>query len=300
MKVNFKLLFFSFILAIIIFLSVSSVSQASNSCTSTLYMLSSEQEAQMLSSVIKTDDGKCIVIDGGWTYDAEKLISVIKHCGGTVDAWLITHADPDHIGALYEIMSGRYKINISAIYCSLANNEWYNEKTPDTAYFVKQFKERLKKYNVKDTRKNDLIYVGSAKIYVLNDRYDMDDAVNNSSIVYKIFIGDLSILYLGDLAFNGGKKLLAETPPYLLSSDIVQMSHHGQSGVGEDVYKAINPKIALWSTPQWLWTNQNGTGQFTTLKTRQWMSRLKCKNYVTADGDIILPLNNIFKERWVK
>lgn len=300
MKVNFKLLFFSFILAIIIFLSVSSVSQASNSCTSTLYMLSSEQEAQMLSSVIKTDDGKCIVIDGGWTYDAEKLISVIKHCGGTVDAWLITHADPDHIGALYEIMSGRYKINISAIYCSLANNEWYNEKTPDTAYFVKQFKERLKKYNVKDTRKNDLIYVGSAKIYVLNDRYDMDDAVNNSSIVYKIFIGDLSILYLGDLAFNGGKKLLAETPPYLLSSDIVQMSHHGQSGVGEDVYKAINPKIALWPTPRWLWTNQDGTGQFTTLKTRQWMSRLKCKNYVTADGDIILPLNNIFKERWVK
>lgn len=300
MKVNFKLLFFSFILAIIIFLSVSSVSQASNSCTSTLYMLSSEQEAQMLSSVIKTDDGKCIVIDGGWTYDAEKLISVIKHCGGTVDAWLITHADPDHIGALYEIMSGKYKINISAIYCSLENNEWYEEKTSDTAYFVKQFKERLKKYNVKDTRKNDLIYVGSAKIYVLNDRYDMDDAVNNSSIVYKIFIGDLSILYLGDLAFNGGKKLLAETPPYLLSSDIVQMSHHGQSGVGEDVYKAINPKIALWPTPRWLWTNQDGTGQFTTLKTRQWMSRLKCKNYVTADGDIILPLNNIFKERWVK
>ena len=64
-------------------------------------MLSSEQEAQMLSSVIKTDDGKCIVIDGGWTYDAEKLISVIKHCGGTVDAWLITHADPDHICSLY-------------------------------------------------------------------------------------------------------------------------------------------------------------------------------------------------------
>lgn len=291
MKVNFKLLFFSFILAIIIFLSVSSVSQASNSCTSTLYMLSSEQEAQMLSSVIKTDDGKCIVIDGGWTYDAEKLISVIKHCGGTVDAWLITHADPDHIGALYEIMSGRYKINISAIYCSLANNEWYNEKTPDTAYFVKQFKERLKKYNVKDTHKNDLIYVGIAKIYVLNDRYDMDDAVNNSSIVYKIFIGDLSILYLGDLAFNGGKKLLAETPPYLLSSDIVQMSHHGQSGVGEDVYKAINPKIALWSTPQLLWTNQNGTGHFKTLETRQWIQKIGSKNYVTADGDICFDLN---------
>lgn len=240
MKVNFKMLFFSFVFTIIIFLSVSSVSEASSNYSPTLYLLSSEQEAQMLSSVIRTNDGKCIVIDGGWTYDANKLVSVIKQCGGTVDAWLITHADPDHIGALYEIMSGRYKINISAIYCSLANNEWYEEQTPDTAYFVKQFKERLKKYNVKDTHKNDYIYVGSTKIYVLNDRYDMDDAVNNSSIVYKIFIGDLSILYLGDLAFNGGEKLLAETPPYLLSSDIVQMSHHGQAGAEKTFIRRLN------------------------------------------------------------
>ena len=297
MKINFKLLFFSFVLAMTIFLSVSSVSKASDKNDSTLYMLSSDKEAQMLSSVITISDGKCIVIDGGWTYDAEKLISIIKQNGNTVDVWLITHADPDHIGALYQIMNGNYGINISTIYSSLADDEWYEEKSPDTAYFIKLFKERLKNYNTKITYKNDIIHVGNTKIYVLNNRYDLDDAVNNSSIVYKIFVDDISILYLGDLGYKGGEKLLAETPPYLLSSDIVQMAHHGQAGVGEDVYKFINPKIALWSAPQWLWTNRDGFGNYKTLETRKWMEQLKCKNYVTADGDIILPLNNILKER---
>ena len=64
-----------------------------------------------------------------------------------------------------------------------------------------------------------------------------------------------------------------------------------EDAVGEDVYKAISPKIALWPTPQWLWTNQNGTGQFKTLETRQWIQRIRSKNYVTADGDICLDLN---------
>lgn len=256
-------------------------------------MLSSTGDAQMLSSVIITSDGKVIVIDGGWTYDAEKLSSVIIRYGGTVDAWLITHPDPDHIGALYRIMQGEYNITIKSIYCSLAADLWYKEHSPDIAEFVRLFKEGLSQYNVINVRKNDLFHIGNTKIYVLNDRYDLDNAVNNSSIVYKVFIEDLSILYLGDLGYEGGEKLLAETPPYLLSSNIVQMSHHGQAGVGEDVYKAIDPSIALWPTPRWLWTNNNGAGQFKTLEVRNWIQKIGCKNYVTADGDICLDLMNI-------
>ena len=272
----------------------SNSSQASpNKYDPTLYMLSSTGDAQMLSSMIITSDGKVIVVDGGWTYDAEKLSSVIKRYGGTVDAWLITHPDPDHIGALYRIMQGGYNVTIRSIYCSLATDSWYKEKSPDTAEFVRLFRESLSQYNVINVRKNNLFHIGNTKIYVLNDRYDLNNAMNNSSIVYKVFIGDLSILYLGDLGYEGGEKLLAETPPYLLSSDIVQMSHHGQAGVGENVYKVIDPSIALWSAPQWLWTNNNGTGPFKTLEVRNWMQKIGCKNYVTADGDICLDLMNI-------
>lgn len=80
---------------------------------------------------------------------------------------------------------------------------------------------------------------------------------------------------------------------YKHSGDIVQMSHHGQNGVGYEVYKALNPKICLWPTPQWLWDNDKGngpgTGPWTTQETRNWMVRLGIKEYyVTKDGDQVI------------
>ena len=291
---NYKNLLLSFLISFALVLIVSHVSTASTFIqneNTQLYMYASEREAQMLSSMIVTKDNHVIVIDGGWDYDAERLATKIKCYGGVVDAWLITHADPDHIGALYRIMQDGYDIKIKSIYCSLASDEWYKKYSPDTSYFVFLFRKSIENYHFVSTKKNDIIKVGTSKIIVLNDRYEFDEnSVNNSSIVYKVIVDDTSILYLGDLGYEGGEKLLAETPPYLLSSDIVQMSHHGQAGVGEDVYKAIDPKIALWSTPQWLWINQNGKGKYKTQETRQWMQEIGCKNYVTADGDICLKL----------
>lgn len=34
-----------------------------------------------------------------------------------------------------------------------------------------------------------------------------------------------------------------------LKCDIVQVAHHGQNGVGYEVYKALRPSVALWPTP---------------------------------------------------
>jgi len=63
------------------------------------------------------------------------------------------------------------------------------------------------------------------------------------------------------------------------------MAHHGNTGVNENVYQAIHPKYGLWPTPIWLWTNNDGTGPYTTLETRQWMEDLNVlRNYVSGYG----------------
>lgn len=51
-----------------------------------LWMLGSATGAQNLSIVIKSPNGKLIVIDGGWEADADKLSSLIPQQGGKVDA----------------------------------------------------------------------------------------------------------------------------------------------------------------------------------------------------------------------
>lgn len=257
----------------------------------TLLFLSSEKEAQMLSSII-IKKNSIIVIDGGWTYDSDKLYKTIRKYGNKVDAWLITHPDPDHIGALYKIIKDNKDLQINAIYCSFAEDKWYQTYSDDTYEFIKEIKNTLKNKNVISVNKNDTITVKDITINVLNNRYDLHEnqheVINNSSIVYKVNIDNKSILYLGDLGYEGGEKLLNETPPELLKSDIVQMAHHGQSGVSKKVYEIINPKIAIWPTPEWLWTNYDGKGNFKTLETRKWINEIGSISYVTAYGDITL------------
>ncbi len=49
--------------------------------------------------------GQLIVVDGGWTEDADFVRQTIKEMGGKVDAWILTHPHQDHIGAFNAIYS---------------------------------------------------------------------------------------------------------------------------------------------------------------------------------------------------
>ena len=113
-------------------------------------------------------------------------------------------------------------------------------------------------------------------------------------MVIKMNINGKKILFLGDTGVESGNKLL-ENQKDKLKADIVQMAHHGQSGVNKDVYEVIRPEICLWPTPEWLWNNDRGEGfntaQYKTVETRTWMNELKPKrNIIEKDGDITIEI----------
>lgn len=81
------------------------------------------------------------MVDGGWTDNADYLLNQIKQKGGHVMAWLITHPDSDHAGALADILykhSG--EITIDGIYYSFLEDSWYQEKDPNVANMVNYLK----------------------------------------------------------------------------------------------------------------------------------------------------------------
>lgn len=262
-----------------------------------LWMLGSTTGAQNLSIVIKSPNGKLIVIDGGWEADADKLSSLILQQGGKVDAWLITHPHEDHVGALCAILNdGARKIKIDKIYCSLATPDWYRQVSPTGAGIADQLLSAFTKLPIGTVTNNigrgTEINIDDVNIRVLNDRgvYTYN-GVNNSSMVYKIRVSGQSILILGDLAYDGGKDLIKTCTAAELKSDIVQMAHHGQQGVDQDAYVLIAPTTCLWPTPAWLWNNDNGggvgSGPWGTLTTRAWMDALGVKdNRSLKDGDV--------------
>ena len=113
-------------------------------------------------------------------------------------------------------------------------------------------------------------------------------------MVIKMNVNNKSILFLADTGVESGEKLLQEQKEKL-KADIVQMAHHGQAGVTEEVYQAIDPKICLWPTPDWLWDNNLGEGYNTapykTITTREWIEKLKVEqNIIAKDGDITIQI----------
>lgn len=258
----------------------------------TLTMLNSQTNSQILSVIIQTSQGKLIVVDGGLGEDGDYLLSQIQARGGHVAAWLLTHPHGDHVGALYKILQdGAQGIQIDGIYYNFASPEWYQIHDPDeqtmAISLIGTF-AGLPREILHQVSRNQFIQVDDVIIQVMNDRYELsEDKGNNASIVYKMLVNGKTMLFLGDMGEAGGRRLLSEAGAEQLKVDIVQMAHHGQNGVGEEVYKAINPGICLWPTPDWLW-NHNGS-KWPIAETKAWLTRLGTqKHYVMKDGDQVL------------
>lgn len=258
-----------------------------------------DTNAQLLSVIIENGEGGLIVVDGGWTNNTEYLLNQIKQKGGHVKAWLITHPDSDHAGALADILyKHNGEITIDGIYYSFHEDSWYAEKDAEVANMVAYLKGAFALVP-QDTLHGDIVSgqvidAGPAKIQVLNKAYKAtSDFVNNSSVAYMVSLNGTNVVFLGDLARAGGEMLMADHDLRALKCDVVQLAHHGQNGVDYEVYKALKPSVALWPTPQWLWDNDGGsgagTGPWLTQETKNWMVRLGIRtSYCIKDGDQVI------------
>lgn len=264
-----------------------------------IMLLQNQTDSQMMSYIVTTNTGELIVVDGGLPEDAQHLSDIIKSKGGRVSAWLITHPHSDHVGAITKLINeGLNGITVDGIYYKYMDMDWYVRNEAYRSQMVADSAAAFEKLDPAvrhgDIKKGDVIEVGNAKIHVLNDPYQFTvNAINNSSVAYRVDINGKRILFLGDMGPEAGESLKNEIPAEELQADYVQMAHHGQYGVNRDVYELIRPKVCMWNAPAWLWDNDNGAGKgsgtYLTLEVRAWMEELGVKShYVIKDGDQII------------
>lgn len=266
---------------------------------SKLTLIANRTNSQMLSVLVETNNGRLIMVDGGVEGDAGHLIETLAAKGGHVDTWLITHPHSDHIGALdYILRHPESGISVDGIYYSFTNLSWYQEyeayRADTVGQLMNTFASLPQEMLHGDIRKGQEIMVDNVKITVMNEPYlYARHAINNSSVAYMLEINGRKVLFLGDMSAEAGKQLIAENSAESLKCDIVQMAHHGQDGVGLEVYKVLQPEICLWCAPEWLWNNDSGsgmdTGNWKTLETRRWMSQLGVPYHLCIkDGDQVI------------
>lgn len=238
---------------------------------------------QMMGYLLKTPEGKTVMIDGGrWEgADAAYLHELILKEGGRVDLWLITHAHDDHFSALSCILrdNDRLDFEIGDMRICFPPLEWLKTVEHGNGYGpAAAFLERLQKHSIETTplRRGDVLTCGGLTIDVLHDfeNYVNYNNINDTGAVLRVHYPNRDILFLADIDVQAAKELMELYPPEQLQCDIVQLAHHGQNGAHREFYEIVRPKIALYTAPLWLWTNNDGTGPFKTLETRQWMRDL--------------------------
>lgn len=275
-----------------------------------LYMLT-EHSPYMMSFVIYTSKNNVIVIDGGRAED----MPLLKHYvgGRHISAWILTHAHSDHIsGFVDEIRkNGGEDFDIENIYYNFPPYDLINNHDVlDYAYFVEELQDVLPQFleiAPKIQEKLHVVHQGES-IAVDECRFDFlfsyhegltNNLMNDSSLVFKLFAPNKTVLFLGDLGPEAGDILFRESK-HLLKSDLVQMAHHGHMNVGMEVYAEILPEGCLWCTPDWLYEEEEfpdylrdteglrrvGRNRlYGTKLTRKWMDLLGVKkHYVTKDG----------------
>lgn len=258
---------------------------------------------QQLCGLFRAADGSLTVVDGGVPENADKLVSAISAAGGTVDAWLITHPQDDHVGALYEILHNRREgVEIKNIYYSFHNFMWYAETAPEEQGMVWNLMTEFDRMQAEGRetvlhpglKRGDVITVSdSVSARVLNDPLRLDEsvyAVNNSGLMYDLSFEGKHFFIPGDMGPDGGDILLSEGVIEGVTADYCVMSHHGQNGLSESFYRKLAPRACIWSCPPWIMDAAPGnTLGLKTYETKQWIQSMNIgENYCTYNSDIVL------------
>ncbi len=221
-------------------------------------------ENQSMFYSIVTPEDRLIIIDGGWEEDHESVEAICAAHDKKVDAWIVTHPHPDHVGALNWILENDPSVQIDQIYVTAVNRKRYLEtaKPYDVPEAYTKFEELSQDQNVTVLHEGDKLDLCGLDMQVLhgwNATVDHLDATlcNQGGLMFRLTGPTHSMLFCADLGTLIEPEVLAEHRDDL-QCDYVQCAHHGNWGFSTEFYDLLSPSAVFMDAPDSvIRTNQN-------------------------------------------
>lgn len=226
-----------------------------------------------MSYIIRLEDGRFVVIDGGVNDqgDVDRLYDTlceqnVRGSTPVIAAWLLTHAHGDHYDTFLKFAE-KYKGRIvleTAVWnmppaelCAV--DEWSRNHIVSSISTMAGTK-------VIWARTGQKLRFGSVSIDVWHTPDDLYPAYvksqNDASVIFRLEIGGQSVMFLADAEAQIANRMVARYGS-AMKSDFMQIAHHGYtySTAMPPLYRAIDPSVVLWpASDEWFHEFQHNRG----------------------------------------
>ena len=196
--------------------------------------------------LIHGDNGTKVMVDGGSTSEKQVakncIVPYLKAEGiGTIDYFIITHTDKDHISGIMEILennnSNRIRIKNLVMPDINMKDDTYNELIE---------KAKLKKINVLYIKKGAALSLGKTKIKcIYPETTTTASDKNDYCTVLSVKNKTSKILLTGDISKEIEEKIKDDIEE---NYTVLKVAHHGSNySSSEKFLKKVNPKYSIIS-----------------------------------------------------
>lgn len=219
--------------------------------------------------------GENLLMDAGEEDDGAYVAEQLRKMGvRTIDHFIITHFDKDHVGGAPQIIN---EFDVKNIY-----QPEYMKESDETAAYISAL-EQSGAAAATITEPYTIAFGGAVfQLHNAIREYDYDPS-NNSSLITSISHGDMKLLFTGDIEKERINDWLNQNVHVEVDYDFLKVPHHGKyEKILPEFFEEVNAEYAVITS-----SNKNPEDG----ETLEALKDAGVKYYLTKNGDIHLESN---------